>query len=303
MKVKVSVPATSANLGSGYDVYGLALSLYNHFIVEDSEEFAITIKGTSSNIPRTKENLFYESFVFLFHKLKIQVPVVKIAMDLYLPQGGGLGSSATAVVGGLLAANSFLGEKYTKEELLPFAIQMERGQNPDNVAPALLGGLIIMASENGQVIHAKVPFPKAIKAIIYTPDFSMDTVTTRKLMPSDYSKEDLIFSISRVGLFLAAIETKQYNLFRIAMQDKIHQPTRTKVFSQMPTLIEAAIIHGAFGAALSGGGSSIIALADKSFEKIASALVNTGNQSGLKGKTAILTATNKGAVIRKYKEK
>jgi len=226
--------------------------------------------------------------------------MVKITMDIHLPHGGGLGSSATAVVGGLVAANSFLGNKYSKEELLPFAIQLERGQNPDNVAPALLGGLIIMASENGQLVHVKVPFPKKIKAIIYSPNFSMDTATTRKLMPSGYAKEDLVFSIGRVGLFLAAVHTKQYDLFRIAMQDKIHQPTRTKVFPHMPTLIEAALTYGALGAALSGGGSSIIALADKNFEKIADALVKTGKKCGLEGKVAMLTTTNKGTVIKCY---
>ncbi|HSA83580.1 MAG TPA: homoserine kinase [Patescibacteria group bacterium] len=300
MKVIVSVPGTSANLGPGYDVFGLALTIGNTFTVEDSGQFAIFIKNDKEDLPKTKENLFYQAFIFLFNKLQKKIPTVKITMDLNLPQGGGLGSSATAVVGGMLAANSFLGEKYTRDELLPYIIEMERGQNPDNVTPALFGGMVVMTSDKGKLVYIPLRFPKKIKAILYTPNFAMDTAMTRKLMPTTYSKEDVVFSTGRVGLFLAALQTKKYELFRLAMQDIIHQPTRTKIFPQMPKLIAAANESGALGAALSGGGSSIIAFADKNSKKIAEVLEKTGQMYGLQGRVVILTANNTGARVRVY---
>ena len=297
MKVKVLVPATSANLGPGFDVLGIAVNFYNEFIVEDAKVFEIALVSTHNRIPTTKENLFYQSFIYLFKKAKKKVPQVKISMNLKIPPARGLGSSATAVVGGLVAANAFLNNKFTHEQLLPYALELEVGNNPDNVAPALLGGLVVLTKDKKELYTVKLPMPKTIKAIYFIPDFEMDTTTGRKLMPNEYLKEDVVFSTSRVALILAAIQSKQYELLRVAMQDRIHQPTRTNIFPLMPNLIKAAIDAGAFGAALSGGGSSIIALANKNFNEIGDAMKKAAKKHKLTGTSKTLEIINEGVFV------
>lgn len=296
MRVRVKVPATSANLGSGFDVFGLAVNLFNEFIVSDSDKLQINIQG-DNHISTSSDNLFYKAFVYLFQKEERAIPKVHIQMKLKIPQGRGFGSSATAVVGGLLAANTWFNSKYSKEELLQYAIKLECGQHPDNVSPALMGGMIVITSEEGRLIFVKLPFPDDLKAIFFVPEFPLDTLTGRILMPKAYLKEDLVFSTGRVALFLAALQTKQYPLLRIAMQDRIHQPARTKIFPIMPEIIQAAIDNGAFGAALSGGGSSIIAIAGNNLEKITKAMLIAAKKNKIKGRTLILEANHDGASV------
>lgn len=297
MRVKVKVPATSANLGSGFDILGLAVNLFNEFTVTNADDLEIYIEG-DNHISLSTDNLFYKSFVFLFNIEEKKVPGVKIQMKLNIPQGRGFGSSATAVVGGLLAANAWLGNKYSREELLQYAIRLECGQHPDNVSPALLGGMIVIASEGGKSIILKSPFPKNLKAVYFVPDFPLDTVTGRILMQKAYMRDDLVFNSSRVALFLVALQTKQYSFLKVAMQDRIHQPARTKIFPQMPDIIQAAIDAGAYGAALSGGGSAIIALADAKFEVIANGMKIKAKKDGIGGKTYILSINNTGSVVK-----
>jgi homoserine kinase len=297
MKVKVVVPATSANLGPGFDVLGIAVGLYNEFIVEETEKFEILFVQGQSGVSATKNNLFYKSFAYLFKKNDKSVPQVKISMNLQIPPARGLGSSATAVVGGLVAANAFLKNKYTKEQLLSFALKLEVGNNPDNVAPALLGGLVVLTKDKNELHTVKLPMPKAIKAVYFIPDFEMDTVTGRKRMPNEYSREDLVFSTSRLALLLAALQSRRYELLLVAMQDKIHQPTRTKIFPAMPYIIKAANDAGALGAALSGGGSTIIAFADKDFRKIGEAMREACKKKNVSGVTKTLKIVNDGAFL------
>jgi homoserine kinase len=299
MKARVFVPGTSANLGSGFDVFGLSVNLFNEFCVEDAEQFEITFLNGQGKIPIPdgKDNLFYKSFAYLFEQMGQDVPIVKISMNVQVRQARGFGSSATAVVGGLVSANAFLGNKYSKDELLTFAVELERGQHPDNVAPALFGGLVISVTHNGTFHHIKIPIPPDIKAVFFIPDFTMDTVTGRKLMPSSYSKEDLVFSTSRVALLMAAMQTKKYDLLRIAMEDRVHQPTRTKIFPAMPKIIEAANEAGAFGTALSGGGPSIIALANRNFKAIGDAMTKVAKQNDVIGVAKTIEIINEGVFL------
>jgi len=297
MKVDVLVPATSANLGPGFDVFGLAVNFHNRFSVAYADTFEIYLKNKKQKLTVNEENLFYQAFVYLFKKAGKEVPKVKITMDLQIPLGRGFGSSATAVVGGLVAANTFLQNRFSNDELLPFAIELERGKHPDNVTPALLGGLIVATTHDSKVVHTKVPFPEDIKAVFFIPDFVMDTVIGRKLMPSHYRKQDVVFNTSRVALFLASLQTGQYDLLKIAMQDKVHQPIRTNIFPLMPKLISTAIDAGALGAALSGGGSSIIALANNNFERIGLAMQKKAKEADINGTFSVFTITNEGVKV------
>ena len=303
--VTVLTPATSANLGPGFDSLGLALQLYNRFQVEESGGDPhlpiIEVQGTlGTGLSTGADNLFFRSFALLFDRQQVKLPAVRIRMIIHIPPGCGLGSSATAVVGGLVVANEFLrvqDRAVSKEELLELAVKAEAGNHPDNVAPALLGGLVATTNVDGKIHAVKTPFPDALKAIIFTPSFPMDTVAGRKLLPASYSKADVTFNTGRVALLLTALQTGRYELIGEAMQDRLHQPYRQVLFPAMPDIINAAIAAGAHGASLSGGGSSLIALASSRFREVLQAMQKTARAAGVEGTGAILRADQHGARI------
>ena len=305
ISVAVLTPATSANLGPGFDTLGLALQLYNRFDVEIIEGDPwiphIEVQGElGDKLSTGPDNLFFQAFALLFQRKQADLPAVKIRMSIAIPPGCGLGSSATAVVGGLVAANELLRIKslgVPKEELLVPAVESEAGNHPDNVAPALLGGLVATTTADGEIRAVKTRFPDALKAIIFTPSFPMDTVTGRKLLPAEYSRDDVTFNTGRVALFLAALQTGHYELIGEAMQDRLHQPYRQALFPAMPNIIQAALDAGAYGASLSGGGSSLIALASSNFQAILRAMRETARSAGVDGTGMILRADQVGARV------
>ena len=305
--VSVLTPATSANLGPGFDSLGLALQLYNRFIVEqagdDPQRPVIEVFGPlGAGLSTGPDNLFFRSFALLFERRQVELPAVSIRMSINIPPGCGLGSSATAVVGGLIAANELLrirGAAVTKEELLELAVEAEAGNHPDNVAPALLGGLVATTAAGGKIRAVKTPFPDALKAVIFTPSFPMDTIAGRKLLPASYSKADVTFNTGHVALLLTALQTGRYELIGEAMQDRLHQPYRQALFPAMPAIIEAAIAAGAHGASLSGGGSSLIALASSNQRQVLRAMQETALAHGVEGTGRILRADQQGARVIK----
>jgi homoserine kinase len=303
--VAVLTPATSANLGPGFDTLGLALQLYNRFDVEiiegDPWTPQIEVQGVlGDKLSTGPDNLFFQAFALLFQRKQADLPAVKIRMSIAIPPGCGLGSSATAVVGGLVAANELLrikGLGVPKEELLAPAVESEAGNHPDNVAPALLGGLVATTTVDGEIRAVKTRFPDALRAIIFTPSFPMDTVTGRKLLPAEYSRDDVTFNTGRVALFLTALQTGRYELIGEAMQDRLHQPYRQALFPAMPDIIQAALDAGAYGASLSGGGSSLIALASSNFQAILRAMRETARSAGVDGTGMVLRADQVGARV------
>jgi homoserine kinase len=303
--VTVLTPATSANLGPGFDSLGLALQLYNRFEVEewgdDPLHSEIEVQGAlGKGLSTGPDNMFFRSFVMLFERLNIPVPSVRIRMTIAIPPGCGLGSSATAVVGGLVVANEWVraqGLAVPKEELLGLAVEAEAGNHPDNVAPALLGSLVATTNLDGKIHAIKTKFPDVLKAVIFTPSFPMDTVAGRKLLPASYPKADVTFNTGRVALLLTALQTGHYELIGEAMQDRLHQPYRQALFPAMPDIINAAVAAGAHGACLSGGGSSLIALASSHFHDVLNAMQSTARAAGIDGTGMILRADQNGARV------
>ncbi len=303
--VTVLTPATSANLGPGFDSLGLALQLYNRFEVEewrgDPLHPEIEVHGAlGKDLPVGPDNMFFRSFALLFEQAGLPVPAVRIRMTINIPPGCGLGSSATAVVGGLVAANEWLRPQdlsVSQDHLLRLAVEAEAGNHPDNVAPALLGGLVATTHLNGNIQAIKTPFPQELKAVIFTPSFPMDTVAGRKLLPASYPKADVTFNTGRVALLLTALQTGRYELIGEAMQDRLHQPYRQALFPAMPDIINAAIAAGAHGACLSGGGSSLIALASSRFQEVLNAMQEAARAAGIQGSGLVLRADQNGARV------
>jgi homoserine kinase len=305
--VTVLTPATSANLGPGFDSLGLALQLYNRFEVvehgDDPLHPSITVKGElGKDLSTGPDNLFFRSFALLFEHLEVPLPSVRIHMSINVPPGCGLGSSATAVVGGLVCANEWLRPQklsLPKEELLELAVEAEAGNHPDNVAPALLGGLVATTNLDGKIHAIKTPFPDALKAVVFTPSFPMDTVAGRKLLPASYLKADVTFNTGRVALLLTALQMGRYEVIGEAMRDRLHQPYRQALFPAMPAIIQAAVAAGAYGASLSGGGSSLIALADSRLNEVLQAMQETARAAGIEGTGKVLRADQNGARVLK----
>lgn len=303
--VTVLTPATSANLGPGFDSLGLALQLYNRFKVQlaqgDPQAPLITIEGAyGAGLSTGADNLFFRAFSALYVLRQVEPPPVEIHMTIHIQHGCGLGSSATAVVGGLVAANALLGlqgKAVPKEELLAIAVENEAGNHPDNVAPALLGGLVATTNIEGSIRAIKTRFPDALKAVIFTPSFPMDTIAGRKLLPASYPTADVTFNTGHVALLLTALQTGRYELIGEAMQDRLHQPYRQALFPAMPDIIQAAVDAGAHGASLSGGGSSLIALASSNFSGILQAMQETARSFGVEGTGRILRADQAGARV------
>ena len=275
--VTVLTPATSANLGPGFDSLGLALQLYNRFEIEESgadpQNPVIEVQGAlGAELSTGPDNLFFRSFALLFERLQIPMPSVRIRMSINIPPGCGLGSSATAVVGGLVAANEWirmqgLGEAVAQEDLLEMAVEAEAGNHPDNVAPALLGGLVATTNLDGKIHAIKTPFPDALKAVIFTPSFPMDTVAGRKLLPASYPKADVTFNTGRVALLLTALQTGRYELIGEAMQDRLHQPYRAALVPGLEEILKLRA-PGLLGCALSGAGPSILVFFERGYESV-----------------------------------
>ncbi|HEX8731475.1 MAG TPA: homoserine kinase [Ktedonobacterales bacterium] len=310
----VTAPATCANLGPGFDCIALALDLRNTFTVSvQPRERDATGAGACrveltrdaagqqalASIETGADNLFCRAFALACERVGVAPPDLTLRIDPRIPPSRGLGSSATAVVGGLLAANTLLGEPLDAGDLLALAIRCEPGGHADNVAAALHGGLVVTgADERGAgVIALPLPIPQALRAVVFIPDMPMSTVAGRALLPESYPRGDVAFNLSRVALLLGALQTARFEALGAAMDDRIHQPYRAGVFPALPALLAAARGAGAHGACLSGGGSSVLALVSAEAEQIAAALADAAAGAGVAGRTLIADISRRGTVV------
>ncbi|MEG4145276.1 homoserine kinase [Microcoleus sp. Pol12B5] len=266
--VTVTVPATTANLGPGFDCIGAALSLYNRFQfsrLEPSatEKLKITVTGKETTKVKTDDsNLAYQAFIKLYGYLNQSPPPVAIHIDMQVSLARGLGSSATAIIGGLVGANELAGKPLSQVEVMQLAIELEG--HPDNVVPALLGGCRLAASNTprGSWEICDIPWHPNIVPVVAIPDFELSTAEARKVLPADYSKADAIFNAAHLGLLVRALETGNENWLRCALQDKIHQPYRQSLIKGYEAVQQAALNAGAYEMVISGAGPTLLALTD-----------------------------------------
>ncbi len=310
-RVRVRVPATCANLGSGFDCLALAVERFNTFEVallapDDMREPSFELHGDPADVSllhaeasssSVESNVFLAAFAAACRRAGTPMPRLRIRADIAIPPSRGLGSSATAVVGGLVAANTLLGEPLTADDLLDLAVECEPGNHPDNVAAALLGGLVITGARDAarRLVTVSLPVPSDLRAVLFIPAQPMSTVAGRALLPDAYPRADVTHNLSRAALLVVALTGARYDLLGVAMQDRLHQPYRARIFPALEPMIEAALAAGAHGACLSGGGSSILALASESAARVAAALQSTANQLGVPGHAVELAVSPRGA--------
>lgn len=301
MSVIVTVPATTANLGPGFDCIGAALTLYNEFrFTRNANTEGLTISVTGTEAPRvdtTAENLVYQAFEKFYQHLGQTTPPVEIEIKLGVPLARGLGSSATAIVGGLLGANQLAGEALTVVEVMNLAIAMEG--HPDNVVPAILGGCRLAATNltNAWEI-CEIPWHPEIVPVLAIPDFELSTSSARSVLPTDYSRADTIFNIAHLGLLLRGLETGRSDWLTAALQDKIHQPYRQALIPGYEAVQVAAVRAGAYGMVISGAGPTLLALAHSSqAAAVEEAMTVAWKNAGMTAKVRSLTLDTQGATV------
>ena len=253
----VRVPATSANLGPGYDAVGLALSLSMRISLERAPEPKVEVHGTGADlIPHNTDHPAYRAALFVAEMAGEHDAHFHLIQENDIPPARGLGGSAAALVGGAVAANDLLGRSLAAPALLDLVCRLDG--HPDNAAPALLGGLVI-GTLTPEGISAVRLEPKNLKAVVAVPDFAVSTTAARRALPENVPHRDAVFNVGRSGLLLGALATGEYDLLRVAMQDRLHQPYRAHLVPGLEGVIEAALANGAYGACLSGSGPTVLA--------------------------------------------
>ena len=260
--VRVEVPATTANLGPGFDTLGLALSLFNQVEMKEtgnSGELIIEVEGEgASSIPLDRNNVTYQAAQEVFQATGYSPAGLSLRLLNRIPSARGLGSSAAARVGGLLAANALAGEPLSKEQLLGMAVRLEG--HPDNVAPALFGGLVVASFQDGLVQYRRIEILDGLTAVLAIPDFELATRAAVEALPALIPVKDAVFNIGQACFLVAGFMTGDWDLVGQAMQDRVHQPYRQSLIPGLNEVLAAARQQGALGAALSGAGPAVLAL-------------------------------------------
>ncbi len=258
--IRIKVPATSANMGPGFDCLGVALDLYNIFEIEEIEA-GLEIIGCEDSYGGAT-NLIYTSMQRCFQKTGYQPKGLRIKIESDIPISRGLGSSAACIVGGILAANQLSGGRLSKEELLEIANEIEG--HPDNVAPALLGGMVIAIQEQGKVFYDKISLSDNLGFCALIPDFTLSTKDARAVLPQSLTYKDAIYNISRASLLVTALANGKHELIRFACEDALHQPYRRCLIPDYDEILDKCRDLNCLGVFLSGAGPTIMALYDKS---------------------------------------
>ncbi len=311
LTVSISVPATSANLGPGFDCLGLALDLRNEVIVssagpllpyndERPTRYEVAVDGIDAGkVPTDRSNLLIGTAETLFRAAGRRPAALAVRMTNRIPVGSGLGSSSSAIVAGLAAANAVVGGGFTERELLRMAVALEG--HPDNVAPAMLGGLVLGILPDADAGPAELIVrrmePPRLSAVVVLPDFWLLTSEARAILPPALSRADAIFNTSRFGLLLHALTGGEYDCLRVAMADRLHQPYRLALIPGATAAYEAAYEAGALGVALSGAGPSLLALAATDQEVIGRAMAGAFAAAGLSSRMWILEPSAEGARV------
>lgn len=295
-RASVRVPATTANLGPGFDCLGLALDLWNQVRLELERGSAVTVTGEGGGELSTQpDNLVARAARELFRRAGKESPEVRVFCQNSIPLARGLGSSAAAIVGGLVAANALLDEPLTQAEVLNLAVELEG--HPDNVAPALLGGCQVVARGDQGLVSIAVPFPEELYAVLFIPDQRIPTQKARDVLPQQVSYEDASFNIGRAALLVAALATGRLEALRIATQDRLHQPWREPLFPAMRLIFRAALEAGATGVFLSGSGSTILAFTRGRQMTVGYEMADMAEKAGVPGTLRIVRPSLQGATI------
>ncbi len=296
-RISVRVPASTSNLGPGFDTLGLALDLATTVDVVAAHTTTITTAGDGCDqIPCDASNLVYRRMQQLAQRHGRALPPIELHIHNGIPLERGLGSSGAASLGGLLAANALLKLNLDRSQLLDIACKLEG--HPDNVTPSLLGGCTVSALDNGHVVVLHVPIADDLVCALCLPELHIATSEARKVVPITFARADAVFNHSRTALLVTALATRRYDTLRTAVQDQMHQPYRAQIFQALMPLIDTAHQAGAYGAFLSGAGSAVAALAHLDHaEQITQAMADVCTKHDLPCRTHVAQIDRTGATM------
>jgi homoserine kinase len=304
-RVRVDVPASSANLGAGYDCLAVALDLSNRVEVEvrgwSRGEIELTVDGEGANdLTADRENRVVRGVEAALREVRGELPAGvgwRLEMRNDIPLARGLGSSAAATVAGLVAGNALLGEPLTTQDLLRLATAIEG--HPDNAAAALLGGFTVSAQTEEGVEALRFDAPRDLRAVLYIPELRLSTDEMRAVLPDTVPRADAVANVTRVAVGVAGIATGRLDLLKVLTVDRLHEPYRAEVFGQLPRFVADARAAGALGACLSGAGSTIVAFTDTvaGVTRLESAFRAAAADTDLAGRIEVVAPRNTGAKL------
>ena len=293
--IKLQIPATSANLGAGFDALGLALEFYNVVEMEESDTIAIT-SADATPIPTDENNLIYQSVKDVYQICGKKLDGLKMVQTNTIPMTRGLGSSSACIVAGLMGANTLLGNPLNTDDLVDLAAQIEG--HPDNTAPALLGGIVTAVFDGRRVHWVKQEVYTKLRFVAMIPDFELKTEKARACLPSEVAHKDAVYNLSRAALFSASLLTGKFENLRTAVHDKLHQPYRMALIPHAREVFDIAYAHGAYAAYISGAGPTIMAIADEENSYFAGKMRFSLDNIGLTGwKVQDMKIDNKGCIL------
>jgi homoserine kinase len=294
MSIGVRVPATSANLGPGFDVLGLALGLYNEIVYEEADRVSVTVEGEGAGrLDTGAGNIVARAALMAHEAAGRRFAGAAIHCVNRIPPARGLGSSAAAWVGGLVAANAALGSPLDRDAVLALACRAEG--HPDNVAAALLGGLTVSCLSGERVTAVSLPVTADLGWVVLVPGFESSTREARAVLPDTVTRADAVFNLQRMGLLLAALASGRVDVLGVAMEDRLHQPQRLALFPWMEAVRRAALEAGALGCVLSGAGPSLLAAVRGAAHPVARAMEGALDLAGLAGRALQLPVDTDGA--------
>jgi homoserine kinase len=283
-KIVVRAPATSANLGPGFDCLGLALDLWNEAVVSE---------GTHPD-----ENLILRAAQAVFQAVDVPFPGFELRSTNRIPFSRGLGSSAAAIVCGVLLGNQWLGQPFDQAGCLRVATSLEG--HPDNVVPCLLGGArVATVDDKGDVVQAEIRLAQSLQAVVFVPEHNIPTGVARNLLPANVPLEDALFNVARASLLVAALSGGRADLLDEATRDRLHQPYRLELFPASRQLMDAARTAGALATCTSGAGPSVLALCPDATcaEGVAEAMLAVARDQDVQGEPLVLGLTERGAHV------
>ena len=292
--IRVKVPATSANMGPGFDCMGVAVGLYSIFGFRETEG-GLSFKGFPEEFCN-KDNIVYEAMMKCFDKANYKVKGLEISiLKQDIPISRGLGSSSSCIVGGLIGANEIMDRKFTKDEIFQMAVEIEG--HPDNVAPAVLGGMVVAIEEADKCYYDKVNFKEEIKFVSIIPDFRLSTKEAREVLPKEISIKDGVYNVSRAALMVSALSSGNLELLKVACRDSFHENYRSKLIKGFDEVKNEANRVGALATYLSGAGPTIMALISKDTEGFGEKMSAFLKEKSLNFDVHELSIDNVGAIV------
>ena len=297
MRVHVTVPATSANLGPGFDALGLALALHNEVTAVEAEGVRVRIEGEGGRrLPRGADNVVARGVRLAYEAAGRRFRGCDLHCVNRVPTARGLGSSAAAWVGGLVAGNALLGAPLSREALLGLAARAEG--HPDNVAAALYGGLTVSCADADTVTAVALPVPATLGWVALIPAVTSATAEARAVLPPSVPLADAVFNVQRVALLLASLQAGRVDALGRALDDRLHQPYRLTLFPWMPDVVAAARAAGALGCVLSGAGPALLAVVLGDGQGVGGAMEAALRRAGIEGVARALAVDAEGTVAR-----